>query len=34
MICIKADFPQKLRTIDDELNAIYHSKTHFFYLQK
>ena len=26
MICIKADIPKKLNEIDDELEAIYHSK--------
>ena len=26
MICIKADIPQELNDIDDELKAIYHSK--------
>ena len=26
MICIKADIPEELNDIDDELKAIYHSK--------
>ena len=26
MICIKADIPEELNEIDDELKAIYHSK--------
>ena len=26
MICIKADFPEKICKINDELKAIYHSK--------
>ncbi|MDA9062697.1 hypothetical protein N9K40_01915 [Candidatus Pelagibacter sp.] len=26
MICIKADIPEELNKIDDELKAIYHSK--------
>ena len=26
MICIKAEIPEKLNSIDDELKAIYHSK--------
>ena len=26
MICIKADIPQEICAIDDELKAIYHSK--------
>ena len=26
MICIKADIPEELSDIDDELKAIYHSK--------
>ena len=26
MICIKADIPNELNVIDDELKAIYHSK--------
>ena len=26
MICIKADIPQQIYDIDDELKAIYHSK--------
>ena len=26
MICIKADIPQEIYDIDDELKAIYHSK--------
>ena len=33
MICIKAEIPQELNEIDDELKAIYHSKnTVCFYL--
>jgi len=35
MICIKAEIPEKLNKIDDELKAIYHSKeTVCFYLFK
>ena len=35
MICIKAEIPQKLNDIDDELKAIYHSKnTVCFYIFK
>ena len=35
MICIKADIPQELNDIDDELKAIYHSKdTVCFYIFK
>ena len=35
MICIKADIPEELNSIDDELKAIYHSKdTVCFYLFK
>ena len=35
MICIKADIPEELNKIDDELKAIYHSKeTVCFYLFK
>jgi hypothetical protein len=35
MICIKADIPEELNNIDDELKAIYHSKdTVCFYLFK
>ena len=26
MICIKADIPEELKEIDDELKAVYHSK--------
>ena len=26
MICIKADIPEELNEIDDELKAVYHSK--------
>ena len=26
MICIKADIPEELNKIDDELKAVYHSK--------
>ncbi len=29
MICIKADIPEKICGIDDELKAIYHSKDSF-----
>jgi len=35
MICIKADIPDELNKIDDELKAIYHSKdTVCFYIFK
>lgn len=35
MICIKAEIPQELNDIDDELKAIYHSKnTVCFYIFK
>ncbi|MEK9786821.1 MAG: hypothetical protein VW241_01400 [Candidatus Pelagibacter sp.] len=35
MICIKAEIPEELNKIDDELKAIYHSKeTVCFYLFK
>ena len=35
MICIKADIPEELNNIGDELKAIYHSKdTVSFYLFK
>ena len=35
MICIKADIPDELNKIDDELKAIYHSKdTVCFYISK
>ena len=35
MICIKAEIPEELNKIDDELKAIYHSKeTVCFYLLK
>ena len=35
MICIKADIPEELNKIDDELKAIYHSReTICFYLFK
>ena len=35
MICIKAETPEELNKIDDELKAIYHSKeTVCFYLFK
>ena len=35
MICIKAEIPEKLIDIDDELKAIYHSKdTVCFYIFK
>ena len=35
MFCIKADIPGELNEIDDELNAIYHSKdTVCFYIFK
>jgi hypothetical protein len=35
MICIKADIPEELNKIDDELKAIYHSReTVCFYLFK
>jgi len=35
MICIKADIPDELNRIDDELKAIYHSKdTVCFYIFK
>jgi len=35
MICIKAEIPEKLNKIDDELKAIYHSReTVCFYLFK
>ena len=35
MICIKADIPEELNDIDDELKAIYHSKdTVCFYIFK
>jgi len=35
MICIKAEIPQELNNIDDELKAIYHSKeTICFYIFK
>ena len=35
MICIKAEIPEKLNEIDDELKAIYHSKdTVCFYIFK
>ena len=35
MICIKAEIPEKLNSIDDELKAIYHSKdTVCFYIFK
>ena len=35
MICIKANIPEYLNSIDDELKAIYHSKdTVCFYLFK
>ena len=35
MICIKAEIPEELNGIDDELKAIYHSKnTVCFYLFK
>ena len=35
MICIKAEIPEELNSIDDELKAIYHSKdTVCFYLFK
>ena len=29
MICIKADIPEEICNIDDELKAIYHSKDNF-----
>ena len=33
MICIKADIPEELNDIDDELKAVYHSKdTVCFYI--
>ena len=33
MICIKANIPEELSKIDDELKAIYHSSdTVFFYI--
>ena len=35
MICIKAEIPRELNDIEDELNAIYHSKdTVCFYIFK
>ena len=35
MICIKAEIPEELNKIDDELKAIYHSReTVCFYLFK
>jgi len=35
MICIKAEIPEKLNDIEDELKAIYHSKnTVCFYIFK
>jgi len=35
MICIKAEIPEKLNDIEDELKAIYHSKdTICFYIFK
>jgi len=35
MICIKAEIPEELNNIDDELKAIYHSKdTVCFYIFK
>ena len=35
MICIKAEIPEELNSIDDELKAIYHSKdTVCFYVFK
>ena len=36
MICIKAEIPEELNKIDDELKAIYHSRqtVYFFYLFK
>ena len=35
MICIKAEIPEELSNIDDELKAIYHSKdTVCFYIFK
>ena len=35
MICIKADIPEELNEIDDELKAVYHSKdTVCFYIFK
>ena len=35
MICIKAEIPEELNSINDELKAIYHSKdTVCFYLLK
>ena len=35
MICIKAEIPEELNSIDDELKAIYHIKdTVFFYIFK
>ena len=35
MICIKAEIPEELNCIDDELKAIYHSKdTVCFYIFK
>ena len=35
MICIKADIPDELNRIDDELKAVYHSKdTVCFYIFK
>ena len=32
MICIKADIPEELNEIDDELKAIYHSQRYRLFL--